>query len=69
MSPISRAYLDQIANSVTTQLSLVETLRFAVTERQAASVNHREQDALQAQLDRFTAVAANLNRALDELAA
>lgn len=69
MPLLSQPHLNEIAEIVTEQIALIETLRFAVTERQAESVNHREQDALQAQLDRYTAVAGNLNRALDELAA
>lgn len=69
MSPTPKADLIQIAEIVSEQIALIDTLRFAVTERQAESINHFEQDALQAQLDRFSAVAANLNRALEELAA
>jgi hypothetical protein len=69
MSPIAKAQIAQLTKSVTAQLTEIETLRFAVTERQADSANHREQDELQAQLDIYTAVAANLNRALEELAA
>ena len=69
MSLIFKTHLDQIAETVTSQLALIESLRFAVTEQQAESTNHLHQDVLQEQLDRFTAVAANLNRALDELAA
>jgi len=69
MSPISKAQIAQLTKSVAAQLTEIESLRYAVTERQADSVNHREQDELQTQLDLYTAVAANLNRALDELAA
>ena len=69
MPQISKAHLDKIAESVSSHIAVIHSLRLAVTEAQAESENHREQDALQAQLDRFTAVAANLNRALDELAA
>lgn len=69
MTILSKPHLDEIAEIVSEQIALIDTLRFAVTERQAESVNHLEQDALQAQLDRYTAVAANLNRALDQLAA
>lgn len=69
MPVLSKPYLDEIAEIVTQQIALIDSLRFAVTERQAESGNHREQDALQVQLDRYSAVAANLNRALDELAA
>jgi len=69
MSLVFKTHLDQITDTVTSQLALIESLRHAVTEQQAESGNHLHQDALQEQLDRFTAVAANLNRALDELAA
>lgn len=69
MPQISKAHLNKIAESVSSQIAVIQSLRLAVTEAQAESENHREQDALQAQLNRFTAVAANLNRALDELAA
>ncbi len=68
MSMISKAKIAEIAESVTSQLALIETLRFDVTERQADSHNHLEQDALQEQLDHLTTVAANLNQALKELA-
>jgi hypothetical protein len=69
MPQISRAHLNRIAETVSSQIALIQNLRLAVTEAQAESENHREQDALQAQLDRFTAAAANLDRALEQLAA
>ncbi len=69
MRQIPQAHLTRIAETVSSQIALIQNLRLAVTEAQAESENHREQDALQAQLDRFTAVAANLDRALDQLAA
>jgi hypothetical protein len=69
MTQISPAHVAQIAETVLAQIAQIEDLRFAVTEAQAESHNHFEQDALQAELDRLTAVAANLNRALEDLAA
>jgi hypothetical protein len=42
---------------------------FELTERQAESGNHREQDALQIELDRYTAIAADLDRVLEKLVA
>lgn len=66
---ITDLYLSQLALSVASQLEVVERLRFAVTEQQAESGNHNEQEALQAELDRFTDVANHLSRALDKLAA
>ena len=66
---ITDLYLSQLALSVASQLEVVDRLRFAVTEQQADSGNHNEQEALQAELDRFTEVADHLTRALDKLAA
>ena len=66
---ITDLYLPQLTQSVSSQLEVVDALRFALTEQQAASGNHIEQEVLQAQLDRFTAIAANLNKALEDLAA
>ena len=66
---ITDLYLSQLALSVASQLEVVERLRFAVTEQQADSGNHNEQEALQAELDRFTDIANHLESALDKLAA
>ncbi len=66
---ITDLYLSQLALSVASQLEVVDRLRFAVTEQQAESGNHNEQEALQAELDRFTDVANHLTLALDKLAA
>ncbi len=66
---ITDLYLSQLALSVASQLEVVDRLRFAVTEQQAESGNHNEQEALQAELDRFTDVANHLTLVLDKLAA
>ena len=66
---VTNLFVPQLAQSVSSQLDAVDALRFALTEQQAESGNHLEQEALQAELDRFTAVASNLNSALEKLAA
>jgi uncharacterized coiled-coil protein SlyX len=66
---ITDLYLSQLALSVASQLEVVDRLRFAVTEQQAESGNHNHQEALQAELDRFTDIANHLESALDKLAA
>jgi hypothetical protein len=61
--------MSSVARTVASQREIINTIRYALTERQADSGNHREQDALQAELDRYAAIAADLDRALEKLAA
>jgi hypothetical protein len=58
-----------VATSMLSQREIIDAIRFELTERQAESGNHREQDALQAELDRYTAIAADLDRVLEKLVA
>jgi len=51
------------------QRETIEAIRFELTERQADSENHREQESLQVELDRYTAIAADLDRVLEKLVA
>jgi len=69
MSKITEFRRKNVARSMSSQRELIEEIRFELTERQAASGNHREQDALQAELDRYTAIAADLDRVLEKLVA
>ena len=69
MSKITEFRRKNVARSMATQRELIDAIRYELTERQAESGNHREQDALQAELDRYTAIAADLDRVLEKLVA
>jgi hypothetical protein len=69
MTKIAEFRRKNVARSMSSQRELIEEIRFELTERQATSGNHREQDALQAELDRYTAIAADLDRVLEKLVA
>jgi hypothetical protein len=69
MSKIAEFRLRNVVQSVATQREIIDAIRYDLTERQAESGNHNEQEALQAELDRYTAIAADLERALEKLAA
>lgn len=69
MSKIAEFRLRNVVQTVATQREIIDAIRYDLTERQAESGNHNEQEALQAQLDLYTAIAADLDRALEKLAA
>ena len=69
MTKIAEFRVKNVEQTVASQREIIDAIRFALTERQADSQNHREQDALQAELDRYTAIAADLDSALEKLAA
>jgi len=69
MSKVAEFRLRNVVQTVATQREIIDAIRYDLTERQADSHNHFEQDALQAELDHYTAIAADLERALEKLAA
>ncbi len=69
MSKITEFRRKNVARSMSSQRELIEEIRYELTERQADSGNHREQEALQAELDRYSAIAADLDRVLEKLVA
>lgn len=69
MPKIAEFRSKNVAKSVLSQREIVDAIRFDLTERQAESGNHNEQEALQVELNRYTAIAADLDRVLEKLAA
>ena len=69
MTKIAEFRVKNVVQTVASQREIIDAIRFSLTERQADSQNHREQEALQAELDRYTAIAADLDSALEKLAA
>jgi len=69
MTNIAEFRVKNVVQTVASQREIIDSIRYALTERQADSQNHLEQEALQAELDRYTAIAADLDRALAKLAA
>ena len=69
MAKIAEFRVKNVVQTVASQREIIDAIRFALTERQADSQNHLEQEALQAELDRYTAIAADLDSALEKLAA
>ncbi len=69
MTKIAEFRVKNVVQTVASQREIIDAIRFSLTERQADGQNHREQEALQAELDRYTAIAADLDSALEKLAA
>ncbi len=69
MTKIAEFRSKNVARSVASQREIVDAIRYDLTERQAESGNHFEQEALQAELNRYTAIAEDLDRVLEKLAA
>lgn len=69
MTKAAETRVQSLAESVASQREVIDAIRFDLTEWQAQSENHNEQEALQAELDRYTAIAADLDRVLEKLAA
>ena len=69
MTKIAEFRVDSVVQTVEWQREIIDVIRFALTDRQAESGNHLEQEALQAELERYTAIAGDLDRALEKLAA
>ncbi|GEM_PF-3824853 len=69
MTKIAEFRVKNVVQTVASQREIIDAIRYALTERQADSQNHLEQEALQAELDRYTAIAADLDSALEKLAA
>jgi hypothetical protein len=69
MTKSAEVRVQSLAESVVAQREVIDAIRYDLTEWQAASANHNEQEALQAELDRYTAIAADLDRVLEKLAA
>jgi hypothetical protein len=69
MTKIAEFRVKNVVQTVASQREIIDSIRYALTERQADSRNHLEQEALQAELDRYTAIAADLDSALEKLAA
>jgi len=69
MTKIAEFRVKNVVQTVASQREIIDAIRYSLTERQADSQNHLEQEALQAELDRYTAIAADLDSALEKLAA